>query len=56
MVVFSIVMLHPLQYNIHDNQKPPGQPGAPELSLDPELAERAENLLRSLWEEWREQV
>ena len=34
----------------------PGQPGAPELSLDPALAERAENLLRSLWEEWREQV
>ena len=34
----------------------PGQPGAPELSLTPELAEEAETLLRRLWDEWREQV
>ena len=34
----------------------PGQPGAPELSLPPELAERAESVLRGFWDEWREQV
>ena len=34
----------------------PGQPGAPDLSLPPELAERAENVLRGFWDEWREQV
>ena len=34
----------------------PDQPGAPELSLDPALADRAEGLLRKLWEDWREQV
>jgi len=34
----------------------PDQPGAPELSPDPELVKRAEGLLRKLWEEWRDQV
>ena len=34
----------------------PGQPGAPELSMPPELAERAEGVLRGLWDEWREQA
>lgn len=34
----------------------PGQPGAPDLTMPPELAERAENVLRGLWDEWREQA
>ena len=34
----------------------PGQPGAPELRLTPELTEKAESLLQNLWDEWREQV
>ncbi len=34
----------------------PGEPGAPDLRMPPELAEKAEGLLRKLWEEWREQV
>ncbi len=34
----------------------PGQPGAPDLSMPPELAERAESVLRGLWDEWREQA
>jgi hypothetical protein len=34
----------------------PGQPGAPALTLPPELAEKAEGLLLELWDEWRDQV
>ena len=34
----------------------PGQPGAPDLAMPPELAERAESVLRGLWDEWREQA
>lgn len=34
----------------------PGQPGAPDLALPPELAERAEEVLRGFWDEWREQA
>ena len=34
----------------------PGQPGAPDLSMPADLAERAESVLRGFWDEWREQV
>ncbi len=34
----------------------PGEPGAPDLQMPPRLAEKAEGLLRKLWDEWREQV
>ena len=34
----------------------PGEPGAPDLHMPPALAEKAEGLLRKLWDEWREQV
>ena len=34
----------------------PGEPGAPDLQPTPELVERAEEILRRFWDEWREQA